>query len=86
MIAPLPSPAETARDARLLRRLVRLHRMTDDRQAVERLLAEQQILVDDETRRAVEEWHRAWLREWEWVRAFDLRDEDPPAPLWCWPP
>jgi len=86
MIAPLSSPAETARDARLLRRLVRLHRMTDDRQAVERLLAEQQILVDDETRRAVEEWHRAWLREWTRVQAFDLRDEDLPAPLWCWPP
>ncbi len=53
---------------------------------VQRLLAEQQILVDDETLRAVEEWRRAWLREWERVRAFDLRDEDLPAPLWCWPP
>ncbi len=60
--------------------------MTDDRQAVERLLAEQQIVVDDETRRAVAEWHRAWLREWARVRTFDLRDEDLPAPLWCWPP
>ena len=60
--------------------------MTDDRRAVERLLAEQQILVDDETLRAVEEWHRAWLREWTRVWAFHLRDEDLPAPLWCWPP
>ena len=58
----------------------------DDRPAVERLLAEQQMLIDGETLRAVEGWHRAWLCEWERVRALDLRDEDLPAPLWCWPP
>ncbi len=58
----------------------------DDRPAVGRLLADQQGRIDDETLRAVEEWHRAWLREWERVRALDLRDEDLPAPLWCWPP
>ncbi|MBI3974850.1 MAG: hypothetical protein HY334_00485 [Armatimonadetes bacterium] len=42
--------------------------------------------LDAATLRAVEAWHRAWSREWEKVRALDLRPEDLPAPLWCWPP
>ncbi len=41
---------------------------------------------DDRTLRAVEEWRRAWRREWERVESLDLGEEDPPAPLWCWPP
>jgi len=42
--------------------------------------------LDEATLRAVAEWRRAWLREWERVRQFPLCDEDLPAPLWCWPP
>ncbi len=60
--------------------------MTEHPTKVQQLLADQGMLVSDETLRAVEEWHGAWLREWAQVRAFDLRDEDLPAPLWCWPP
>jgi len=44
------------------------------------------VVPDEETLRAVEEWRSAWRREWERVESFDLGDEDPPAPLWCWPP
>jgi hypothetical protein len=49
-------------------------------------LAAQGLVLDDQTLRAVEAWRRAWTQEWERVRAFTLRDEDLPAPLWCWPP
>ncbi len=53
---------------------------------LERFLADQGLTVEPDTGRAVEEWHRLWLKEWERVRALRLHDEDLPAPLWCWPP
>lgn len=60
--------------------------MDIDRSVIERLLGTPGAGLDSETLRAVEEWHRAWAREWERVAAYPLRADDLPASLWCWPP
>lgn len=60
--------------------------MDPDRTVIMELVGRVGAAVDETTLNAVAEWRRAWLREWERVQAYALRDEDLPAPLWCWPP